>query len=94
MNLKKFISITCLTTVLATGLGSIMLPVDTEAAPHRPPHRPPHHTMHRSPRPRFNPPPRYRRPPQPPRRGHHHDIEGVIAGIIIGSIIAGSAQNN
>lgn len=73
MNLKKFISITCLTTVLATGLGSIMLPVDTEAAPHRPPH----HTMHR-----------------PPRRGHHHDFEGVIAGIIIGSIIAGSAQNN
>ena len=59
MNLKKFISITCLTTVLATGLGSIMLPVDTEAAPHRPPHRPPHHTMHRPPRPRFNPPPRY-----------------------------------
>lgn len=90
MNLKKFISITCLTTVLATGLGSIMLPVDTEAAPHRPPH----YTMHRPPRPRFNPPPRYRRPPQPPRRGHHHDIEGVIAGIIIGSIIAGSAQNN
>lgn len=90
MNLKKFISITCLTTVLATGLGSIMLPVDTEAAPHRPPHN----TMHRPPRPRFNPPPRYRRPPQPPRRGHHHDIEGVIAGIIIGSIIAGSAQNN
>lgn len=86
MNLKKFISITCLTTVFATGLGSIMLPVDTEAAPH--------HTMHRPPRPRFNPPPRYRRPPQPPRRGHHHDIEGVIAGIIIGSIIAGSAQNN
>ena len=90
MNLKKFISITCLTTVLATGLCSIMLPVDKEAAPHRPPH----HTMHRPPRPRFNPPPRYRRPPQPPRRGHHHDFEGVIAGIIIGSIIAGSAQNN
>ena len=90
MNFKKFISITCLTTVLATGLGSIMLPVDAEAAPHRPPH----HTMHRPPRPRFNPPPRYRRPPQPPRRGHHHDFEGVIAGIIIGSIIAGSAQNN
>lgn len=90
LNLKKFISITCLSTVLATGLGSIMLPVDTEAAPHRPPH----HTMHRPPRPRFNPPPRYRRPTQPPRRGHHHDLEGVIAGIIIGSIIAGSSQNN
>ena len=90
LNIKKIISITCLTTVLATGFGAVMLPVDTEAAPHRPPH----HAMHRPPRPRFNPPPRYRRPPQPPRRGHHHDLEGVIAGLIIGSIIAGSAQNN
>lgn len=90
LNIKKIISVACVSSVVATGFGATYLSNHVEAAPHRPPHQ----SMHRPPHHRFNPPPRYRRPPQPPRHGHHHDLEGVIAGLIIGSIIAGSQNSN
>ena len=90
VNLKKFISVTCLSAVLVTGIGAVTMPSNTEAAPHRPPH----YNMHRPPHPRFYQPARHRCPPPPPRHRRHHDIEGVIAGIIIGGIIAGSQTSN
>lgn len=90
LNLKKIVSVTCLSAVLATGIGAVTMPSNTEAAPHRPPHR----IVHRPPHPRFYQPPRHRCPPPPPRHRRHHDIEGVIAGIIIGGIIAGSQTGN